>query len=202
MKKLFIIVFIMTNYVYATSNDKLLTIQRNYCYQIESDILNHVINDTLLSQINDCLQGNTYSFNSSWQCWVDRNCPRPTFERSGNKYKLQSNIESLNEAVTEIEDVIQANKEKQEQARLALQQEQDNRKKIAQDRQARFKKCRADYLKSTEYKNYISAKNSFINKRYNNCINNGYNSLNCWSFKLQDGIGYDMTHKAPGSNCR
>lgn len=75
-------------------------------------------------------------------------------------------------------------------------------KAVSQNKRDKYNACIKQYKKSSEYINYINKRDAFINRRYNNCINNGYDSMTCYSYKLSDSVGYGMEHRAPISNCK
>lgn len=57
------------------------------------------------------------------------------------------------------------------------------------------------YESSKLYQTYIKQKNTFIDNRYNKCLKR-YDSMTCYTFKLQDSVGYDLEHKQPDSGCQ
>ncbi|AUR52990.1 hypothetical protein [Aquella oligotrophica] len=90
-----------------------------------------------------------------------------------------------------IVDTQQVADEKKQNEKIA----EDNRKKEAKE------SCIANFQKSILYKKYYAQKDKFIKQRYNQCINNGFSSMQCYSFKLQDSIGYDIENHPPSANC-
>lgn len=78
---------------------------------------------------------------------------------------------------------------------------QASQDKINKQNEEQYQQCIASYESSKQYQSYIKQKNIFINSRYQKCLQR-YDSMTCYTFKLQDSIGYDLEHKKPSSNCQ
>ncbi|MCX8514349.1 MAG: hypothetical protein ORN24_02150 [Burkholderiales bacterium] len=212
MKKLCLLLIWST--AYATSNNELLTETGKYCYLVEQSIKDRAIDNTLVDSINDCLEGNTFSFvGHGWSNFWTNSNEQPTLEKDGKKYKLQyfKNIDEIDDAVSDINDVIESQIEEAKQEKIAEQRAEEERQrvelekiKVQKEKEAQTKKCNDAYYNSASYKNYINIRNNFIKTRYNNCINNGYSTITCYSYRLQDEVGYDIDpdRKPPVNNCQ
>lgn len=203
MKRLILPLLIIGS-AYATSNADLLTKDNIYCHNIEQDIYNRKLDNSLVDRINDCLQGATYSWTGhGWDNYWSGDNKKPTLEKDGDKYQLQyfKSVDEIDDAVTDINDKIDQENQNIRKVHLANIAKYNAKIAIQKAKEENLKKCRTTYYNSAIYKNYTETKKHFINTRYNNCITNGYDSTTCYSFRLKDSFGYDLEHSAPKDSC-
>lgn len=195
--------------LYAINNNELLTRRNNYCYFIESQIYNLVLDKTLELEINNCLSANTYQRNEhkfrNFFCHLDGHCLVQPVSLGviHEKYKLQY-FSSTGELIQTINDI----KYKLEQYRLqqykTLSLEDKERKHILYIRKKHiedFKRCNLRFANSNEYKNYYKLKNDIINNQYNNCINHTQDNRDCSKLRTKAQLDYEIKYKKPNNKC-
>lgn len=64
-----------------------------------------------------------------------------------------------------------------------------------------YKQCLDNYHRSSSYLSWQRTRINFLAQRKQNCLNNGYDSLDCYVWSKRDEAGYDIEHQQPKSNC-
>ena len=212
------LILLLSNLIYAGVNDVdnawLFTVDNTNCIQNEDDLYNLLKSyksdnneegfldrvNPYVKKLNQCLSGETYyDRGSSWSNSSNES-DQTTLGMCGQKYKVNK-FQSVNEINDGIKSIrIQLQNQDMILHKVKLEQEKQN--EILKENQKRIDSCEATFQRSAKMKKYNAIKNRFIKNRYLQCINNGYNTLECWTYKLQDSIGYGLEKPIPESHCK